>query len=161
MQIETDSVVGIDYTLKNDLGEILDSSEGQGPLYYLHGHSSIVEGLEDALSGRRAGDSLEVTVPPEKGYGAREAGLVLQVTRDKLPEDLDPQPGVELAMEVEDGVQVPVRIHEVEQDIVTLDANHELAGVTLHFSVQICEVRRATAEELAHGHVHGPGGHHH
>lgn len=161
MQIETDSVVGIDYTLKNQQGEILDSSEGHGPLYYLHGHGNIVEGLEAALGGRSAGDALEVTVPPEKGYGVREAGLVLQVSRDKLPSDLDPTPGVELAMEVEDGLQVPVRIHEVNDDVVTLDANHELAGVTLHFSVQVTEVRRATAEELAHGHVHGPGGHHH
>ncbi len=161
MQIESDAVVSIDYTLTNDAGEVIDSSEGQGPLYYLHGHSNIVEGLEAALTGRAAGDSVKVTVPPEKGYGEREDGLMLDVPRDQLPSDLDPQLGVQLAMEVEDGVQVPVRIVELAEDSVKLDANHELAGVTLHFAVTVCDVRKATAEEIAHGHVHGPAGHAH
>jgi FKBP-type peptidyl-prolyl cis-trans isomerase SlyD len=161
MKIEADSVVSIDYTLKNDEGEVLDTSEGHGPLFYLHGHGNIVEGLEAALGGRAVGDTLDVTVPPEKGYGTRKDDLVFDVPREHLPKDLSPQKGMHLSMTSDDGHTIPVLISAVKPRSVQVDANHELAGVTLHFSVAVREVRKATPDELHHGHAHGPDGHHH
>lgn len=161
MRIENDTVVSIDYTLKNDQGEVLDTSEGHGPLHYLHGHGNIVEGLESALGGRSVGDSLDVTVPPELGYGTHSDELVFDVPREQLPKDVTPHKGMELSMTSDDGHTVPVRIRSVKPTSVQMDANHELAGVTLHFHVAVRDVRKATEEELQHGHAHGPGGHHH
>jgi len=161
MQIEADMVVSIEYTLTDDAGEILDDNEGEGPLHYLHGHGNIVEGLEAALAGRSVGDTLNVTVSPEQGYGVRDDALVFDVPRQDLPEDIDPEVGMRLGMMSEDGDTVPVWVRSVDAEMVQLDANHELAGETLHFAVKILEIRRSTAEELAHGHVHGPSGHHH
>lgn len=161
MQIEADMVVSIEYTLTNDDGEILDDNEGEGPLHYLHGHGNIVEGLEAALAGRSVGDTLNVTVSPEQGYGVRDDALVFDVPRQELPEDIEPEVGMRLGMMSEDGDTVPVWVRSVTADTVQLDANHDLAGETLHFSVKVLEIRRSTAEELAHGHVHDPSGHHH
>lgn len=161
MQIAADTVVAIDYTLKSDDGEVLDSSDGHGPLVYLHGHSNIVEGLEAALAGHVPGDDIAVTVPPEKGYGVQDAGLVFEVPKEQLPPEIAPMRGMPLAMNGKDGGTVPVRIKAVKLKTVEVDANHELAGVTLHFAVTVRNVRKATAEELQHGHAHGEGGHHH
>jgi len=161
MQIQADMVVSLEYTLKNDAGEVLDANEGAAPLYYLHGHGNIVEGLEAALSGRSVGDTLNVTVAPEQGYGVRDETMIFDVPRKNLPKDLEPEVGMQLGMSSEDGETVPVWIREVSTDSVRLDANHELAGETLHFAVKVLSVRPSTAEELAHGHVHGPAGHHH
>jgi FKBP-type peptidyl-prolyl cis-trans isomerase SlyD len=161
MQIASDTVVAIEYTLTDDDGNVIDSSDGGEPLFYLHGHQNIVEGLEEALEGHKVGDSLKVSVSPEKGYGTRDPDLVFDVPRDQLPGEVEPEIGMELEMSDEDGMTIPVRISKVEADSVEVDANHELADQTLHFSVTVREVRRATAPELQHGHVHGPGGHHH
>lgn len=161
MQIQADMVVSIEYTLKNDAGEILDASEGRAPLHYLHGHGNIVEGLEAALAGRAVGDSVDVSVAPEQGYGVRDETLIFDVPRKHLPQDLSPEVGMQLGMTSEEGETVPVWIRSVSADSVRLDANHELAGETLHFSVKVLEIRPSTPQELAHGHVHGPGGHHH
>src|SRR6187399_399407 len=161
MQIEADMVVSIEYTLTNDDGEILDDNEGAGPLHYLHGHGNIVEGLEAALAGHSVGDTLNVTVSPEQGYGVRDDELVFDVPKTDLPEDIDPEVGMRLGMVSEDGDTVPVWVRSVAADSVELDANHELAGETLHFAVKVLEIRRSTAEELPHGHVHDPSGHHH
>jgi FKBP-type peptidyl-prolyl cis-trans isomerase SlyD len=161
MKIAADTVVSIDYTLKNDAGEVLDSSDGHDALFYLHGHSNIVEGLESALDGRAVGDTLDVTVPPELGYGTRKEDLVFDVPRGQLPGDLSPKKGMQLSMTSDDGHTIPVTIRAVKPQSVQVDANHELAGVTLHFSVTVRSIRKATKEELRHGHAHGPGGHHH
>ena len=161
MKIANDTVVGIDYTLKDDDGTLLDSSDGHGPLHYLHGHGNIVEGLESALAGRGAGDSFEVTVAPEQGYGALDDGLVFEVPSERLPNDITPEKGMELMLSTENGGTAVVRIRKVKPASVELDANHELAGKTLHFSVTVRDVRAASGEELKHGHAHGPGGHHH
>ena len=161
MLIASDTVVAIDYTLKDDEGNVVDASEGGDPLFYLHGHQNIVEGLEEALEGHKVGDSLKVTVSPEKGYGTRDLQMVFDVPRDQLPGDVEPEVGMELEMSDEDGMSIPVRISKVSDDSVEVDANHELADQTLHFSVTVREVRKATATELEHGHVHGPGDHHH
>jgi FKBP-type peptidyl-prolyl cis-trans isomerase SlyD len=107
------------------------------------------------------GETKKVVVSPEEGYGVREEDLILDVPRDQLPADLELEVGLSLSMETDKGHTVPVRIVEVHEKSVKLDANHELAGVTLHFEVRIDSVRAASSEELQHGHVHGPGGHHH
>ena len=158
--IKANTVVSIDYTLRNDAGEVLDTSQGGERLLYLHGHQNIVSGLEKALSGKQAGDSLSVSVPPAEGYGELNPNAVITVPRSALPEDLDPKVGIMLAMENERGDVRPVIISEGAETTVTLDGNHELAGQTLHFEVTVHEVREANEEELAHGHVHGPGGAH-
>jgi len=158
--IEANSVVSIDYTLRDDAGEVIDTSDGGEPLFYLHGHGNIVPGLERKLSGRTTGDSLEVVVAPEDGYGARDPKRVMDVPRDRMPEDLDPQPGMVIGMTSPDGQTMPVTIAEVSDESVKLDANHGLAGKTLHFAVTVRSVREASEEELSHGHVHGPGGAH-
>lgn len=160
MTIKENSVVSIDYTLRNDAGEVIDTSVGGEPLYYLHGHQNIVPGLESALTGKQAGESLKISVPPAEGYGEIDPNAVIQVPKGDLPDDLDPKVGVMLAMETEEGDVIPLTISAVEEATVTLDGNHELAGQTLHFEVTVREVREATQDELAHGHVHGPGGAH-
>jgi FKBP-type peptidyl-prolyl cis-trans isomerase SlyD len=161
MKIQDNSVVAIDYTLKGDDGSVIDSSEGDSPLLYLHGHSNIVEGLEEALVGLGVGDSLDVIVSPEKGYGTRDDELIFEVPRAHLPDDVEPEKGMQLTMTSDDGETVPVTITKVMPTTVEVDANHELAGERLHFSVVVREIRNATSEELAHGHVHEPGHHHH
>ncbi len=161
MPVTKDQVVAMHYVLKDDDGNIIDKSGDGQPLHYLHGHKNIVPGLEEALEGADPGDERKVTVPPEKGYGTRREEMVLDVPRSQLPSDLTPEVGMTLAMQTPDGHTIPVRVTKVKLDSVVLDANHELADATLHFEVKIDSVRKATGEELAHGHVHGPGGHHH
>lgn len=158
--VQNDCVVEMHYVLKDDAGNIIDQSDDH-PLPYLHGHENIVPGLEAALTGAKVGDSKKVTVQPEDGYGTVDESLVLTVGRSQLPSDLSPEVGMTLGMESPDGHSIPVRVTEVHDEHVILDANHELAGVTLHFEVSISSVRPASEEELAHGHVHGPHGHHH
>lgn len=160
MQIAKNKVVTIHYTLRDEQGAVIDSSSGRGPLAYLHGKGNIVPGLERALDGRGAGDKLDVTVAPEQGYGVRDERLVEIVPRSRFPAGTELAPGMRLRTSGARGVRI-VSVVKVERDFVTLDGNHPLAGRTLHFSVEVAEVRRATHEEVSHGHVHGPGGHHH
>ena len=160
MTIKADAVVSIDYTLKNDAGEVIDSSEGGEPLEYLHGHGNIVPGLEDALVGKVTGDEVTVSIPPERGYGQHDPERVFDVDRSRLPDDLEPEVGTMLAMQTPEGHNVPLTITKVSAQTVTLDANHQLAGETLHFEGAVRSVREATAQELSHGHVHGPGDSH-
>jgi FKBP-type peptidyl-prolyl cis-trans isomerase SlyD len=160
MQIANQSVVLMHYTLTNDKGEVLDSSAGADPLAYLHGSGNIIPGLENALTGKQAGDKLKVTVAPQDGYGVRDDKLVQQVPRRAFQGVANIQAGMSFTA---DGPNGPTRVTvtKVLGDMVTVDANHALAGETLNFDVEITEVRAATEEELAHGHVHGAGGHHH
>jgi len=159
MRIAKHTVVSIDYTLKDKDGTVLDSSKGRKPLAYIHGTGSIVLGLEEALEGKDQGVTLTVSVPPEKGYGQRDAKLSQKVPRSMFDVQ-DLSPGMRFHAQAEHGSHV-VTVTAVDKDSVTVDANHPLAGETLNFEVTVTEVRAATAEELAHGHVHGEGGHHH
>lgn len=161
MQITKHAVATIAYTLKDDDGEVLDTSSGREPLAYVHGVGSLVPGLESELEGKTAGESFEVRIPPENGYGVRHENLVQEVPRDRLPPDPDPEVGMQLRATGEGGQEFLLTIVAVEDDTVHLDGNHPLAGVPLNFSVEVVSVREATAEEIAHGHVHGPGGHAH
>ncbi len=156
MQITSGKVVSIDYTLTDDGGKTLDSSDGGEPLAYIHGNDQIVFGLEKALNGKKVGDSLKVKVEPAEGYGLRDDAKLTKVSRSKI----QGVPNLKEGMQLQAGQQV-VTVTKIAGDEVTLDANHPLAGETLNFDVTVREVRPATEEEIAHGHVHGPGGHHH
>lgn len=159
MQIDKHAVATIDYTLIDDTGEVLDSSRGQDPLSYIHGVGSLIPGLEQALEGKEAGDSISVTIPPENAYGERNEDLVHVVERGQFGVD-DLQTGMRFRVQSEVGEQVVV-VTNIDGDDVTVDGNHPLAGETLKFEVDVKAVREASPEELDHGHAHGPGGHGH
>lgn len=160
MQIAKEKVVAIHYTLKDNNGEVLDSSEGNDPLYYLHGFGNLIQGLEDELEGKAQGDKLSVSIPPEKAYGVRNEENMLQVKKDQFEGVDNIQLGMQVQTQTEQGVQSYI-VSKVFGDTVILDGNHPLAGETLNFNVEVMEIRDASKEELQHGHVHGPGGHHH
>jgi len=158
MQIGAKKAVTFHYSLRDDEGNVLDSSEGRAPMTYLHGEGNIVPGLEKALEGKQSGDDVKATVPPSEGYGVRNEENVFNVPRRKLPEGKI-EPGMTLQMRTEQG-PVMATVKSLKGDYVTIDANHPLADMTLHFEVKVVDVRDATAEELEHGHIHGPGRHH-
>ncbi|MBS2018917.1 MAG: peptidylprolyl isomerase [Deltaproteobacteria bacterium] len=151
MKIEPNARVVLDYTLKNDEGELLDASDGEGgePIVYVHGYGMLVPGLEAALVGLEVGATKDVVVPPDEGFGERDEELVLEVDRSEFPNPDDIEVGDELVAESPDGDELPMRVVEVLEDGVLIDANHPLAGVTLHYSVRVREVARATDEEVA------------
>jgi FKBP-type peptidyl-prolyl cis-trans isomerase SlyD len=159
MQITDNTAVTIHYTLTSSSGEQLDSSEGSEPMVYLHGMGNIIPGLEQSLSGRQAGDKFDVSIPPELAYGWTDANRVQVVSRDMF-EGMDIEIGMQFYAEVSDGQGV-VTITAIDGNEITLDGNHPLAGQELNFSVEVVDVRAATADELAHGHVHGAGCNHH
>ncbi len=159
MTVTKDRVVTIAYTLKGDDGSVIDSSSDHGDLEYLHGHRNIVEGLESALDGKSVGETVTTSVAPEQGYGTRNDELVFSVPRSNMPEG-DLSPGMQFAAQDASGNQQVVTLVGIQDDTVTLDANHPLAGATLHFDATVQNVRDATGEELEHGHVHGPGHEH-
>jgi FKBP-type peptidyl-prolyl cis-trans isomerase SlyD len=160
MAVAQDSVVTIHYTLKDDAGEVLDSSVGAEPLAYLHGHGNLVPGLERELEGKATGDKINVTVQPADGYGDYDKQLVQRVPRRALQGIPNIRVGLRLQTQTAEGPRTVV-VTNVMGDMVTLDGNHPLAGKALNFEVEVTDVRPATEEELSHGHVHGPGDHHH
>jgi FKBP-type peptidyl-prolyl cis-trans isomerase SlyD len=155
-------MVGIfHYTLQDDAGNVLDSSHGGAPMAYLHGYQNIVPGLESALLGKGAGDNVTAVVPPEDGYGAVSGPGAQAVHRREFPQGMELAVGRQLMAQDPDGQPMPLWITKIQGAQVWVDVNHPLAGKTLHFDVSVIEVRAASNEELAHKHVHGPGGHHH
>lgn len=161
MRVAKDTVVSIDYTLTDaDGGAVLDTSHGGEPLGYLHGAGNIIPGLEQAMEGRTVGDAFRATVPPELGYGRRRDDLIDTVDRGAFAGVTDIKPGMQFQANTPQGPRV-VTVVAADDRGVTVDANHELAGRTLVFDIKVVAVRDATAEEKAHGHAHGPGGHHH
>ena len=160
MQIEDQRVVVMHYTLTNEGGEVLDSSRGGEPLAFLQGSGNIIPGLEKALAGKQAGDKLQVKVAPAEGYGERNPELVQQLPRRAFKGIGDLRVGMQLQAQGDGGMRI-ITVTKIAGDMVTVDGNHALAGVPLNFDVEITDVRAATQEEMSHGHVHGPGGHHH
>ena len=160
MEISNSKVVSIHYTLTNSDGDVLDTSRNGEPLAYLHGAGNIIPGLESALTGKRAGDRLQVSVAPDQGYGAHDPAMVQRVPRAAFQGIDTIEPGMQFHAETAEGLQTVVVI-EVDDDSVVVDGNHPMAGQTLNFDVEIATVREASAAELDHGHVHGAGGHHH
>ena len=159
MKVSHLSVVTLDYTVSDESGDVLDSTEGREPLVYLHGAGFLVPGLEKALYDRAAGDSFELNVDAADAYGEYDEDLVQKVPGE-LFDGMEVAEGDTFVADTDDGHR-PVTVVEVAEDFVKVDANHPLAGVNLHFNVTVRDVRAATAEEIAHGHVHGQGGHHH
>lgn len=158
MQVSAQKVVFIHYTLTDDDGEVIDSSEGHAPLAYIHGAGNIIPGLESALLGKSVGDAFKVSIPPEDAYGVRDDSLVQPVPRQAFHGVDEIEPGMQFHADSPGGGQL-VTVVDVQGDTVILDGNHPMSGLTLNFDVQVTEIRDATLEELAHGHVHGVGGH--
>jgi FKBP-type peptidyl-prolyl cis-trans isomerase SlyD len=162
MNIEKNKVALIHYTLKDESGEILDSSEGRDPLAFIQGIGNIIIGLEEKLEGKAVGDKIETVIGPDKAYGVRSEENVHKVPLASFQPDGDEklEVGMQVRVETNQGVSL-ADVAAIEGEEVTLDLNHPLAGETLHFNVEVIDVRDATKEELDHGHAHGPGGHHH
>ena len=157
MDIKKDKVVTIDYSLRDAAGKLLDSSDGSEPLIYLHGNDNIIPGLEKHLEGKTVGDKVVCVVPAAEGYGERDESLVLKVSKKDFGDNVEVTPGMQFEAHGEDGSQI-VTVVNVAGEEVTIDANHPLAGETLHFDVKVLNVREATEEELHHGHVHAAAG---
>ena len=160
MQIQPNSVVTLHYTLTNNEGEIIDASD-DGSFLYMHGAMNIIPGLENALTGKSAGDEVSVKVSPEEGYGVKEAERIQEVPKEMFEGADQIEVGTQFHAQSPDGAAVVVTVVEVKEDVVVIDGNHALAGVELNFEVKIVDVREASEEEIAHGHVHGPHGHDH
>jgi FKBP-type peptidyl-prolyl cis-trans isomerase SlyD len=155
MTIAKDKVVSIEFTLKDDQGNTLDSNEGGDLLLYLHGAGNIVPGLETKLEGLAVGAEVSVDVAPEDGYGPRDATLVSEIPKENFDDVDEIEVGDEFQAEDEESLFL-VTVTAVDEETVTVDGNHPLAGIALHFDVSIKEIRDATEDDLEHGHVHGP-----
>jgi FKBP-type peptidyl-prolyl cis-trans isomerase SlyD len=156
MQITKDKVASIHYTLRDGEGNILDTSSGREPLTYLQGAGNLIAGMEEGLEGKSKGDKFKLKISPEKGYGVKDDSLVQKVPRSAFGTQK-----IEKGMQFQTNNGQVVTVTETGLESITVDANHPLAGVELNFDVEVTDVRNASADELAHGHVHGPGGHHH
>ncbi len=156
MKIAKNTVVTVGYTLTDPEGHVLDTSRGRGPLAYLHGTGGLIPGFERELEGRAAGESHNFTIPAAEAYGEKDEQLVQQLPRHLFGGAPELQPGMQFQAQTPAGRQV-ITVVEFNEETVTVDANHPLAGVPLTFDVEVLEVREATAEELEHGHVHQAG----
>lgn len=154
MQIAAKKAVSIDYTLRNEAGEVIDSSAGATPLVYLHGANKIIAGLEAALEGKQAGEHIEVTIAPTDAYGEYSPELIAKLDRSMFQGVDELAVGMQFHASAPDGGMQIVTIRELEGSDVVVDGNHPLAGQTLNFDVTVVAVRDATDDELAHGHVH-------
>ena len=159
--VEQNSVVSVMYTgTFPDSGEVFDSNVNQPPLVFLVGHGNIIEGFEQEMLGAAVGDVRDFTLTPEKAYGHRDEAAVQPIPRSQFPEGMELEVGRVVGAQSDQG-PVQFTVVEINDDIVIVDLNHQMAGYTLHFNVEIVEIREATPEELDHGHAHGPGHHHH
>jgi FKBP-type peptidyl-prolyl cis-trans isomerase SlyD len=163
MRIDRDKVVTFHYRV-SEAGQptLEDSSDGE-PLVYLHGHGAMIPGVEEALTGRQAGEHVTVTVPPEKAYGPRNETAVSRISKSHVlhaSKSAKFEPGMLVQVNTPHGPR-SVIVLKVGMTTLDVDANHPLAGRTLDFAIDVVEVRDASEEELAHGHAHGAGGHEH
>lgn len=160
MQIEANSVVTLQYTLKDNDGKIIDQSD-DGSFLYLHGAMNIIPGLENALAGKTKGDEIVVSISPEEGYGVQDPERIQEVPKEMFEGSDEIAVGTQFHAQSPDGGAVVVTVTEVKDDVVVIDGNHALAGIDLNFDVKVMDVRAASEEEIAHGHVHGEHGHQH
>ena len=160
MNIAPETVVVFHYTLRNEAGEELESSRGADPTAYLHGANNIIPGLEEVMTDKAAGDVFSATVAPEKAYGLRNPEKMQRVPVKHLMFKGKLKPGMVVQLNTSEG-RVPVTVTKTGRHSADIDTNHPLAGQALTFDIEIVDVRAASAEELSHGHAHGPGGHHH
>jgi len=160
MNVVENAVVTIDYTLKDNDDVLIDSSENVGPLAFLFGAGNVIPGLEAALLGKVEGDNVKANISPENAYGERQEDMQQQVPKELFGGIDNIEMGMQFQSETDQG-PVMVTVVKIEDEMITVDGNHPLAGVDLNFDVTVRGVREATAEELEHGHVHGEGGHQH
>lgn len=160
MKIEKDSVATIHYTLTNEEGEVLDTSQGGDPLKYLQGHGNLVPGLEKELEGKKPGDSFKTVVEPAEAYGEYDDNLIFTVEKSEFEDPDQLEIGTNFQAEIGGDAKL-CTVMDLGEDTVKFNANHPLSGMTLSFDISVQDVRSATEEELEHGHVHGDGGHHH
>ena len=154
--VENNKVASVHYTgTLPESGEVFDSSEGRDPLTFLVGHKNMIPGFERELMGAKVGDKVEFTLTADDAYGQRDPNAIQEIPKDMFGE-ITPEEGMTLMSDAG-----PFQVSEVNDDTVTVDFNHVLAGHSLTFNVEVVEIRDATEEEIAHGHAHGPGGHHH
>ena len=159
MEISKNKIASLSYTLKNDDGQILDQADKENPFLYMHGTGGIIKGLENSLENKKIDDSFNVIVAPEDAYGERDPSLTEAVPRTMFEgiSDENLVAGAQFHAQTGHGTQI-ITIADIEGDMVKIDANHPLAGETLHFDVAVLDIRDATEEEIAHGHPHMPGG---
>ena len=158
MTIVDNKVVEIHYVLKDKDGDLLDSSEGEAPLAYIHGIGNIIPGLEKQLNGKKIGDKIKAIISPSDGYGVWEEKLIQKIPMSNFKDKSQVKLDAQFRVEMEDGPRIAT-ITKIENDDVTIDMNHPLAGEELHFDVEVMAIRDATEEEISHGHVHN-GDHH-
>ncbi|HOV58347.1 MAG TPA: peptidylprolyl isomerase [Rhodanobacteraceae bacterium] len=162
MKVEQNKVVSFHYSVSDGSGETVDSSRERGePLTILAGHGNIIPGLEKALEGRGVGDAFQVTVPAAEAYGARNEDMVQRVPKKYFQQGDRLKPGDVTVLALKDGGHRVVTVQKVGMTAIDVDLNHPMAGKDLSFDVEITQIRDASEEEIAHGHVHGPGGHSH
>ena len=161
MPIEVNKVVTMNFTLTDDTGNVIDSTDTGQPFSYISGSGMVLPKLEEVVSGMIIGTKKQLKLEAKDGYGVYNDDAVQSVGKENFPEDFILEAGMEYMASNPDGVQMPFIIINVEDETVTVDFNHPLAGKNLHFDIELLDVRNATAEELNHGHVHGAGGHHH
>jgi len=161
MRIEQNKVAMIHYTLKDKDGNIIDSSEGRDPLAYIQGIGNLIPGLEQELEGKQKGDKFSAVIPPEHAYGKRDESLIRVVPKSGFQGDEEMTIGMQVQIETSEEGMAIATLTKIEGEDVTLDLNHPLADIDLYFDIEVMDIRLAEEDELAHGHVHGPGGHHH
>ena len=161
MSVEMNKVITFNFTVKDEEGAVLDSSENKEPLSYLSGTNSILPKLEETLNGMIIGSTKNVKIAAGEAYGDYKEEAVQTVKKVQFPQEAQRVAGARYVANSPDGGQMPFVIKEVKENDVTVDFNHPLAGKDLEFDVELLDVRDATPEEMQHGHVHGPGGHNH
>ena len=161
MLVKPNQVVTINFTLKNSEGEILESTKDHTPLAFISGHNQILPKIEETAGEMLIGSKKNIVLAPPDAYGEYDESAVQMLDKKEFPDDIKLEEGMNFVANAPDGSKVPFVIKSIETETITVDFNHPLAGETLNFDLELVDVRDATAEELAHGHVHGPGGHHH
>ena len=156
MLIDTNKVITINYTLKDDAGKLIDESN-DGSFCYLHGADNIIPGMEQALHGKAKDDQLQLSLKPEQAYGEYVEALTQVVDRSMFDVNDNIEAGMQFHAQSENGQTIMITVTEVDGDKITIDGNHPLAGETLHYDITVIDVRDATEEEISHGHVHMPG----
>ncbi len=151
--IADDVVVTLKYSV-SVAGQVVESSADDNPIQFIQGRGDVIPGLENALYGLSVGDQKEFDVAPEDGYGEADPDAIAKIPKAEFPPEIPLQPGVELRLKDEQGDELEAQIVTVEDEIVRLNFNHPLAGKELLFAIQVIDLRKATPEELEHGHVH-------
>ena len=161
MKIERNTVATFHYDLSDEAGQVIESSRGGDPMAALHGAGNVIPGIESALAERVAGERFSISVPPGQGYGERREGLQQRVPKKYFRDPARLKPGMRTVLATKEDGQRMVTVIKVGASVVDVDLNHPMAGRTLMFDIEVIDVRAATAEEIAHGHAHAPGGHAH